>query len=331
MKILLTGNHNPYFTNTVELREKAVRDLGHELVFFNDRDFLLPGRVRQFFYPLRRWDLRRLNRSLLRIASAERPDICIILGGYRILADTIIRLKDTGTKTALWTSDVPLDFENVIKSAPCYDKVFCAGTEALEVLSDKGIGGAQWLPFACDPDLHHPADLDPDEKRAFGSDIIFIGSYYPNRARILQEVAEFDLKVYGPGWGRLEKCSPLSNKIFPGGVNYTEWVKMVSASKIVLSIHYQDSKTLCYQASPRIFETMACKGFLLCDRQRDVGMLFKDKEHLAFFSDRHDLREKVSYYLQSERERKRIRENGYREVIEKHTYGKRIEQILSYV
>jgi len=98
-----------------------------------------------------------------------------------------------------------------------------------------------------------------------------------------------------------------------------------------LSVHYQDGRSPCYQASPRVFETMACGAFLLCDAQRDVVTLFKDGEHLALFNDGRDLRRQIAHYLAHPLERARIAEQGHRETMKNHTYRHRIERILAMV
>jgi len=86
-----------------------------------------------------------------------------------------------------------------------------------------------------------------------------------------------------------------------------------------------------YQASPRVFEALACGAFVLTDTQQDVLSLFKDGEHLAVFADASDLRQKVSYFLARPEERNRIAAGGRREVLNKHTYTRRLETLLRVV
>jgi spore maturation protein CgeB len=182
MKILFVSNLNPHFDNTNTYRLKAIQELGHEPIFFEDRDFVLPGRIRQKVAFLQDWDLRRLNRRMVEVAERTKPDLCLAVGGYRITADTLIRLKQMDVKTVLWTTDIPRpEFRHVVETVPLYDHIFCAGTEAMEALVQTGIEGAVWLPFACDPDFHRPIDLTEEERRRYGRGLIFVGAYYPNR------------------------------------------------------------------------------------------------------------------------------------------------------
>lgn len=329
MKILFVSNHNPHFVNTSVYREKAIRELGHEVIFFEDRDFVLPGRIRQRVTSLREWDLRRLNKKLVRLVAEERPDLCLFVGGFRTLAQTLVEIKKMGTKTVLWTTDSPRDYANIIQTASIYDHIFCAGTEAIELLANHGINGAVWLPFACDPDYHRPADLTKSEMQALSKDIVFVGGFSPNRWQILKELGEVSVGIWGPHWSKETKEASKTFYITDSHVNYSEWVKIYCAARIVIIIHYQDGMTPCYQASPKVYEALACGCFVLVDRQRDVFSLFDDKKHLIGFDNVKDLKDKIRHYLSYPSEREQIAAQGYKEVLEKHTYRHRIKKIFS--
>ncbi len=329
MNIFFASNRNPHFDNTNVYREKAVRDLGHNFVFVDDRAFLMLGRIRDRFGFLQRWDLRCLNKKMLIQAGRGNPDLWLAVGGNRVLPETVRGITGMGIKTALWTSDVPLDFDNIIRAAPFYDYVFCAGTEAIEVFEKNGIQGARWLPFACDPERHMPMAVTEKEKNENDRDVVFVGAYYPNRWEIIKELSEFNVGVWGPGWSRASGGEAGSMHIKDVRLNYTEWVRIYNTAKIVMAVHYQDGKVPSYQASPKIYEALACRAFLITDRQKDVLSQFEDGKHLLCFEDKDDLKDKVRYYLDHDSERRSIADNGYREVLEKHTYLHRIREMLS--
>ena len=86
-----------------------------------------------------------------------------------------------------------------------------------------------------------------------------------------------------------------------------------------------------YPPSPRVFEAIACGGFLLCDRQRDVLALFRDGEHFVSFGDARELAEKARYFLDRPVERESIARQGRREVLQRHTYIHRLRELFSVV
>ncbi len=333
MKILFSGYHNPYFATITEYMESAIKALGHDLIVFDDRQHVIPGRIRQRIERFDKFDLQRINRKMVFLATETKPHIVIVTGGHRITSRTVKTLRDNGIVTALWTIDAPLNFQPIIEVAPLYDHIFCQGTEAVELLNHAGIKGAHWLPVACDPSHHRPVELSAKERKHYGNDLVFVGSYYPNRAELFAELIDFDLGIWGPGWEKLHSYSPLRRFLRGGQLRPEVWLKVYSASRIVLAIHYQDHEKRfpVYQASPRIFEALACGAFVISDNQRDVFSLFKEGEHLVRFSDSDDLKETITYYLDRPKERGQIAEQGRQEVLNNHTYVHRIEKLLSIV
>jgi len=333
VKILSSGHHNPHFFTITEYIESAIRNLGHDVSVFEDRQHVIPGRIRARSALLHRLDLKIINRKLLALADSSKPEIAIITGGNRILAETISRLKRLGIITVLWTTDPAPYFEPLATEAASYDYIFCQGTEAVEIFAHAGIRGARWLPMACAPDYHHPVECTSAERKKYGSDIVFVGSYYPDRAALFEKLVDFNIAVWGPGWGALDRNSPLRRCIRGAHTTPDEWLKIYSSSKIILATHYKDphNRLPVYQASPRIFEALACRAFVLCDDQRDVFSLFRDGEDLVRFFDLSDLVNKSKHYLAHPEERDKIAGKGNSSVLKNHTYVHRIRELLSKI
>jgi spore maturation protein CgeB len=77
----------------------------------------------------------------------------------------------------------------------------------------------------------------------------------------------------------------------------------------------------------RVFEAMSCGRLLLTDRANGILDIFSDKKHLIVYNE-NNLEELILYYLDNSEEREKIAKSGYNEVVEKHTYEKRLEKIL---
>ena len=331
MKVLVTGYHNPHYETVTEYMERAVRALGHDLVGYDDARHIIPGRLRSRVRVLEEVNLRHINRRLLALARRAKPEVVLVTGGDRIRKDTIEALKAAGVLTVLWTTDPPRGCMPHLRVAPHYDRIFCQGSEFVELLRERGTDSARWLPVGCDPASHHPVEVTDEEVRLFGGDVVFVGSWYPERAALFERLCAYDLAVWGPGWEMLPKDSAVRRHLRGAHTTPADWRKIYSASRIVLATHYHDptGSYPVYQASPRVFEALACGAFVLCDRQRDVLALFRDGEHLVCFSDGDDLVEKVRYYLAHEEERQAIARQGRAEVLSRHTYVHRIETLLA--
>jgi spore maturation protein CgeB len=333
MKILVSGYHNPHFLTVTEYIEEALRSVGHEVVTFNDRDHIFPGRLRRKISLLQKLSVAAINRGLLKCAARAQPDVVLVTGGHRITKSALLRLTGMKVQTVLWTMDQPHASDIMLTTAPYYHYLFCQGTEYVDIFCRMGLSSAQWLPMACDPQVHRRVEVAGGEKLRFGSDVVFVGSYYPHRAELLQQVSTFNLGVWGPGWEVLPHGSPLRPFIRAAHTTPETWVRIYSASNIVLSIHYRDpqNRIPVHQASPRVFEAMACGAFVLTDRQPDVVSLFRGGEHLVVFDDDRDLREKIGYFLTHPEERERIAAAGMREVLDNHTYAHRVKELFAYI
>ncbi len=330
--------HNARFISITEYCEKAITQLGHECIVFDDRTFILPGRIRNSLSILHDWDVRQLNNRLLKYAAKEKPDLCIIAGGHRIQRNTIMKLRKQGVVTALWTIDSPRFFDKyasfaLLKNvAPYYNHVFCGGTEAIELLSDLKLKNISWLPFACDDQLHRPVEITKHERKMYGSDIVFVGSYYENRAKIFEQISDFDVGIWGPGWEKLDFNSSLKQSIkYAGNIKPELWLKIYAASRLVIVPHYKDGKTLCYQVSPKVYEALACKCATVVDDQKDIYSNFENGKHLSIFSNIEQLRSKIKNLLDNPDKADEMAQAGYEQVIEKHTYKNRIKQIIKTI
>ena len=312
MRILLSGYHNPHYWTVTEYIERAIGALGHELAVFDDGTRFIPGRLRDRSRWMERVDRAWLNRRLQDFTRRIRPDVLLVLGGELVEPGTVHLSKAEGAAAILWTIDAPWNFEPVLRAAPFYDHVFCQGTEAIELLHASGIEGARWLPMACDPECHRHPGQDGGENEEPGHGVVFVGSHYPVREQLFAGLAGSDFAFWGPGWEKLPKSSPLRMHWQGAHTAPPAWIRIYGASRIVLAVHYRDpaGRFPVYQASPRVFEAMACGAFVLSDRQRDVLDLFREGEHLACFDDAAELAEKVRYYLDNPEERERIARQG---------------------
>lgn len=337
MKVLFSSNKNPLFETFTEYIEKALRENDCETLFFENRDFVIPGRIRgrmSFFY---QWDIRRLNKRLITIAQSYKPDLFLEAGGWNILPKTVDVLKRMNIKTALWTIDTPRIFEPIRAASPYYDFVFTGGSEAYEILEDLAVKSLHWLPFACDPDLHKPVTLTEEERELYSCDVCFVGSgwegLYPYRRTYLEALVDFDLGIWGPGWETLPSHSMLKRFIRGGETRPEEWIKIFSTAKMVFHSHYRDPDGTipCYQAAPRVYEALACGALLIVDKQPDVLRIFNPGEDLVVFEDTAELRKLVSYYLKHHRKAEDVAAKGRKKVLAKHTYRHRIKEIIDTV
>ena len=66
----------------------------------------------------------------------------------------------------------------------------------------------------------------PEEKELYGHDVVFVGSWYPERAALLEKLRDFDLAIWGPGWEMLPESSALRQHLRGAHTSPGQWRKI---------------------------------------------------------------------------------------------------------
>ena len=344
MKIVLSGAFNPHFEALPEYLASALRRLGHQMIVFDHRAFLIPGRLRAGLAFLDRFDRERLNARLVRLIRRERPDLLIVNQGMVLVRRTVEQARACGVRCVNWFSDFPAEFEEGLAIASAYDAFFLGSSFAARRHREAGHRHAAWLPFGCDPHAHHPDDPAAAEPRRFHGDgaqsrldappVVFVGSYYPERQILLRFLRGLPVGVWGPGWLRAANDPRVAPMIRGGALRPAAWRALYARCRVALNIHYGSfgpEDVSGDLANTRVFEIPACGSYQVVDRQGDVLRLFKEGEHLAAFSSGEELRARVEEALTDDDRRRSVAARGRAEVLAHHTYEHRACQLVDKV
>lgn len=114
-----------------------------------------------------------------------------------------------------------------------------------------------------------------------------------------------------------------------GSVQYAEEMPLVFRhSRINLNITLRSIQN---GIPLRAMDIMGAGGFLLSNYQNDFSMHFEEGRHYVCYDGIEDMMQKISYYLQHDKERQEIAGNAYEEIKAKHTYERRLEELLSVI
>lgn len=105
----------------------------------------------------------------------------------------------------------------------------------------------------------------------------------------------------------------------------TEMPVIFHESKINLNT---TSKAIRSGLPQRIFDIMACGGFVLSNYQSELPDLFEIGSEVITYSSTDELIELASYYLHHDKERKEIARNGYEHVARDYNYPIRLARLL---
>ena len=99
-------------------------------------------------------------------------------------------------------------------------------------------------------------------------------------------------------------------------------------SKINLNI---TTRSISSGLSQRIWDVLACRGFLITNYQPEIDLFFKDGVHLVTYKSYDELIEKTAYYLEHDEERETIAQNGFREICERGSVTARTLTMLKII
>ncbi|MFQ5876158.1 MAG: glycosyltransferase [Acidobacteriota bacterium] len=333
MKVLLSCAPNGAFEALPDYLTSALRRLGHEVLLFDHRGFLLPGRIRSRIGWIDRAERTRINARLLALARSARPDIVVVNQGTVLEPRTIEAVRERGIRCVNWFSDFPAEFERGLETAPAYDAFYLGSSYAALRHAEAGHLHAHWLPFACDPEVHRPVPR-PRRGRPPGSaaPVVFVGSYYPERQVLLRFLRGLPVGVWGPGWERAAGDPDLAPMLRGGSLRPAEWVELFASARAVLNIHYGALGPRAVSgdmANTRVFEILGCGAYQIVNRQADALRLFREGQHLDGFSSGEELREAVERALADRARARRIALAGREAVLRSHTYEHRALRLLS--
>lgn len=178
------------------------------------------------------------------------------------------------------------------------------------------------VPFATDPDEFYQRDVD----NSLSHDIAFVGNNIRGDAINEQYIAPALpwLTIYGntAGWKEkyLKRCK--------GKIPQAKLPVLYSSAKICINAHL--SEHIRYDTvNFRIYNILACGGFVLSDSTRTLEGEFKDC--LVTTSGGEDMVGKIQHYLNDEKSRKEMANRGKDLVLSRHTFPKRVQTILHYL
>lgn len=108
----------------------------------------------------------------------------------------------------------------------------------------------------------------------------------------------------------------------------TEMPKIFHLSKINLNF---TSKPIRTGLPLRIWDILGAGGFVLTNYQSEIPEYFEIGKDLETFSGEEELLDKIGYYLEHEKEREQIAENGYHKAKEQYSLELRVQQMLGLV
>jgi len=297
----------------------ALERLGHTVVGLNAYAYQSKNAlVRKIAYRLAAGPgVERMNRDLLRLAKAEKPDVVWADKLLGMKPKTLDRLRAMGIVTVSYMIDNPFGprqdpgWRLYMKDIPHYDLHVVQRDKNILDYNARGARDVIKIQTAYEPTIHFPAPVGwGDTQRC--RDVSFVGTPYDDRAETLKRLAalkEFGVTISGSprAWGRALGPEAFA-EIFRGQELYLkEYREAIWKAKINLSFLTHSNQDEFVHKS---FEIAGCGGFLLAERSEGHRARFVEDEEAVFFTGYEELVAKIRRWLPDEAGRARIAAAG---------------------
>ena len=280
-----------------------------------------PGLSDRIRHRLRRpADKGHANSSIRSLASAAEFDIAWFERAVEISASTLKMLKASLPEIKLvWYAEDdmmnPVHRSRYVEECiPLYDlwvttkSLNCRARE----LPSLGARKTLFVNNSYDPTLHVPGAAPQVEGDDWESDVSFVGTFEKPRADSLLHLARngLSVRVWGNGWGNMAKAHP-NLKIEDRPVYDADYARAVAGSKINLCFLRKGNRDL---QTCRSIEIPAMGGFMIHERNPEIGALLAEGEDVVYFSSDAELLDAMRKWLPDEPGRRRIAHQGFETV-----------------
>jgi hypothetical protein len=343
MKILYAGIMSP--GSATQFRRLALERLGHQLVVVDTGQYAVKNSLLQkiLFRIAAGPHANRLNRDVLRIAQAERPDVFWAEKQLLITPRTLKKLNAMGITTVSYMIDNPFGprkdpgWRMYLKCLPHYDLHVQQRDVSLVAYKEHGAKDVVKVLIGFEPTVHFPPP-EPITDKDCTREISFVGTSYDDRAATLTKLIEMGLPVTISGperrWRRSLRPEIMRKSYIAGEFYSKEYREAIWRSKINLSFLTKSNED---EYTQKTFEIAGCGEFMIVERSEGHTSRFKEDEEAVFFSTPEELVEKIKRYLPDEEARRRIglagRERALRDGYDNDSQMKiilaRLEQIMA--
>ena len=335
MKILIYGEG--YFFAIAPQLKKSLEQLHCAVELFNWTSYLYTERG----YNLKNRILNRLmmpaisakiNRDLIGSVRDNAYDLVLVNNGWHLTDSTIDAVKKHARCVVLWSTD---ELYNQVLSSfihPAsylkYDCIFSQRKHLFDFYRGKGLKRLEYLPLFYYPE-HHPVITSEDDKKVWGSDIAFMGTWSREREKMLNVLEGLNVRIWGGYWHKsskeFKKKVTITNKI----AWLEDMAKVVNSTKIIIDALTKEQND---KINMKNLQIPACGGFLITSKTDTIIELFEEDKEVVCYDTYKELREKCEYYLLHEDERRKIAFNAHKKVVAgRNSITDRAKNILDIV
>jgi spore maturation protein CgeB len=273
-------------------RAEALRRLGHTVTMLD------PWRLLPRNYPTQYWLVRTgalflgaiIRRRVLAALGSATFDLAYVDSGQLLDVLLVRELKKRCAVVINYNLDDPYGLRDgrkwrlYLEAVPAYDLVVVVRDFNVGEAKAAGARRVLCVRRSADEMAHAPRRLSANDHNQWSSDVVFIGTWMPERGPFATSLVRrgVPLSIYGDRWHKAREWPTLrSHWRGPGLFNDDDYARAVQCGKVCLGLLSKGNRDLTTQRS---FEIPHLGGVLCAERTSEHVELYRDKEEAVFWS-----------------------------------------------
>lgn len=320
-------------------RADALRRLGHRVTLIELRR-LLPRTVwvervtwrlgGGWFAP---WLLGALSRRI----AGQYFEVCWVDGGEWVTRPVLSLLRKHATCILNYNIDDPFGprdgarFDAYRRNASAYD--LCVVVRAENVGEASALGAREVLRVSRSADeiRHAPKLITPQDHGLWDSEVLFLGSWFPERGSFVLELIRsgVPLTIRGDLWHKAPQWPAIKGHWKGPAVYGDDYGKAIQCAKVTLGLVSKGNRDL---HTTRSLEIPALGGLLCAERTTDHLSMYEEGREALFWGDAQECVAMCDYALRNEEARNKIAAAGHARIKKNGHYNEIVlEEILTRV
>ena len=310
-------------------RARALQRLGHQVTVIDPWSWL--GKTKW----VSRWLFHAggigngllINQRLFRETNRTFPDLIWVNQGEFLGPNCVNLLRTIGVPIINYVNDDPfgrrdkMRFYNFRKSVPFYD--FLVLPRETNIKEAKEVGAKEVIRkwFCADEIAHAPRKVSREEKINYTSQVVFIGTWMPERGPFMTELLRrgIPISIWGDRWQKAQEWVIL--KPFwrnPGLTDDKTYSAAILGAKICLGLVSKGNRDFHTQRS---IEIPSLGGLLCAERTSEHLTLYEEGMEAVFWNDADECAEICKGLLANEEQRLEIARKGHERAIKNNLFN----------
>jgi hypothetical protein len=312
-------------------RANALRRIGHRVDHINLRE-LLPkaawvDRVIWHFGGDRFgwW----LGRVLPKKLGSVRYDVCHVDSGELVTPRLVALLRNYADAVVNYNIDDPLGprdgphFRAYRQSLPFYDLCIVMRPQNVSEARARGARAVVQMHRSADEVSHAPRVLTEEDRLRWRSDVLFLGTWFPERGPFLMKLVDLGvpLTIRGANWHKAPEWPALKTYWKGGALQGDDYAKAIQCARVNLGLLSKGNRDL---HTTRSLEIPALGGLFCAERTSEHLEMYEEYKEALFWGDAQECAAACRYALEDEPRRLAIAAAGHERIAANKNYNEHV-------